>query len=258
MNVFIFLGPTLSTADARQYLEATYLPPVQQGDIIRLLDRTPHVIGIVDGLFELVPSVWHKEILLALSKGVYVYGAASMGALRAAELARFGMVGIGQIYESYVSGEIEDDDEVVVRHGDKESGFIRVSEAMVDIRDTFHQATRCGIVSAETTDLLIHLAKSLPYHERHYSTIFNIARERLGHYEGANALSAFVKSKRATLKQRDTIALLERIRSLVKSSPPPFEASYHVEYTIFLDTLIKQARTAVTTDANAGRSVAAP
>ena len=38
-------------------------------------------IGIIDGHFGNVPSVWHKEILFALSKGVEVSGAASMGAL---------------------------------------------------------------------------------------------------------------------------------------------------------------------------------
>ena len=37
------------------------------------------VIGLIDGFFENVASVWHKEILFALSEGVQVFGAASMG-----------------------------------------------------------------------------------------------------------------------------------------------------------------------------------
>jgi len=51
------------------------------------------------GYFEIVPTVWHKEILWAMDRGIHVYGGASIGALRAAELADFGMTGIGQIYE---------------------------------------------------------------------------------------------------------------------------------------------------------------
>ena len=43
-------------------------------------------IGIIDGYFERVPSVWHKEILWAMAEGIHVFGSASMGALRAAEL----------------------------------------------------------------------------------------------------------------------------------------------------------------------------
>ena len=62
------------------------------------------VIGIVDGYFEYVAPVWHKEILYALSSGCTVLGAASMGALRACECAAFGMRGIGRIFEDYREG----------------------------------------------------------------------------------------------------------------------------------------------------------
>ena len=64
------------------------------------------MIGVIDGYFEVVPTVWHKEILWAMSQGIHVYGAASIGALRAAELAEFGMNGVGQIYQQYRSGEL--------------------------------------------------------------------------------------------------------------------------------------------------------
>jgi hypothetical protein len=70
----------------------------------------------VDGYFERVPAVWHKEVLWAISQGIRVYGSASMGALRAAELSAFGMIGIGKIFEWYRDGVIERDDEVAVAH----------------------------------------------------------------------------------------------------------------------------------------------
>jgi len=60
--------------------------------------------------------VAHKEILDVLKKGVTVVGGSSMGALRAAELDAFGMVGAGRIYECYRSGRIEADDEVAVTY----------------------------------------------------------------------------------------------------------------------------------------------
>ena len=58
--------PSLSQEHAVKLLEATYLPPIQQGDLIRLLERKPQYVGIVDGYFETVPAVWHKEILFAM------------------------------------------------------------------------------------------------------------------------------------------------------------------------------------------------
>ena len=112
------------------------MPPVAQGDVYRAALSRPRAIGIIDGYFSGAPSVWHKEILWAMSEGVPVFGAASMGALRAAELHEFGMRGIGRIFEAFRDGVLEDDDEVAVVHGPAEIGYLPASEAMVNIRAT--------------------------------------------------------------------------------------------------------------------------
>jgi len=46
----------------------------------------------------------HHELLDALEEGVAVFGGASMGALRAAELWQHGMVGVGKIFRAYRDG----------------------------------------------------------------------------------------------------------------------------------------------------------
>src|SRR5215467_11177439 len=105
MTAIVFLGPTLPRAQAAQVLDATYLPPARQGDIYRAGRAfRPTVIGLVDGRFMDTGAIWHREILWALSEGIHVFGAASMGALRAAELASFGMQGVGQIFTAYRDG----------------------------------------------------------------------------------------------------------------------------------------------------------
>jgi hypothetical protein len=109
----IFLGPTLAVADARAELDAVYLPPVSAGDVYRLWRRRPQAIGIVDGYFERVPAVWHKEIMWIMERGVHVFGSAGIGALRAAELDTFGMRGVGRIYQSFKDGTSDKDDELV-------------------------------------------------------------------------------------------------------------------------------------------------
>src|SRR5690348_14464795 len=100
-QIFIFLGPTLSVTQASQILPARYFAPVRCGDILACLRLKPRVIGIIDGFFDRSASVWHKEILWALEAGVRVFGASSMGALRAAELEVFGMEGYGDIFAAY-------------------------------------------------------------------------------------------------------------------------------------------------------------
>lgn len=75
-----------------------------------------------------------KEILDLLHRGVHVWGASSMGALRAAELAPFGMRGFGRVFESYVQGEIEGDDEVAVLHAPEEMGYAVLTKSLVNVK----------------------------------------------------------------------------------------------------------------------------
>lgn len=63
--------------------------------------------------------MWHKELVFALLEGVLVIGAASMGALRAAELYRYGAFGVGQVFEMYKAGE--EDDSLVAMTYDEET-----------------------------------------------------------------------------------------------------------------------------------------
>src|SRR5437762_10719938 len=136
MSVYVFTGPTIPPEEARFELQATYLPPAAEGDVYRVSLKRPEAIGIIDGYFQSTPAVRHKEILWAMSRGIHVFGSASMGALRAAELAAFGMEGVGTIFELYRDGVLEDDDEVAVVHGSAEVEFRAASEAMVNIRHT--------------------------------------------------------------------------------------------------------------------------
>jgi len=78
-EIYVFLGPTLTEKEARAELDAVYLPPAAAGDVYRLWRRRPRAIGIVDGYFERVPAVWHKEIMWVMERGVHVFGGAGLG-----------------------------------------------------------------------------------------------------------------------------------------------------------------------------------
>lgn len=171
MAAVVFVGPTLPADEVSRCLEATILPPVRQGDVYRAVKDKPSAIGIIDGFFEGVPSVWHKEILWAMEQGIPVYGSASMGALRAAELADFGMIGVGRIFRDYLSGVLQDDDEVAVLHSPAELGFQPLSEPMVSVRATIENAEETGVITPEQAAEILHIAKALPYKERIWSRI---------------------------------------------------------------------------------------
>ena len=98
-KIAVFVGPTLAGEAAAALPFAELLPPARQGDLYRAARGGAAAIGLIDGYFDQVSSVAHKEVLAAMAGGVHVLGAASMGALRAAELCDFGMEGVGAIFD---------------------------------------------------------------------------------------------------------------------------------------------------------------
>lgn len=94
-----------------------WLPPAKQGDLLEAaMKYRPRQIVLIDGCFHQVLSTWVKEIVWALTEGIVVIGASSMGALRAADCDRHGMIGVGEIYRRYATGETEDDSEVILNY----------------------------------------------------------------------------------------------------------------------------------------------
>lgn len=219
-KIVIFLGSSLSVDRAKEILDAIYLPPAKQSDLLSAVTTyNPDIIGLIDGVFLSLPSVWHKEILFALERGVAVYGASSMGALRAAETEAFGMVGIGEIYRMYASGELMDDDEVALVHGPEETGYRPLSEPMVNVRATFRCAKDEGIIDNETCEKLIAIAKSIYFPERTFPAIFRQAATAGLLPEKIKEMENFVKEKYVDLKRQDAILLLETLRNLPESLP---------------------------------------
>jgi hypothetical protein len=225
--VVAFLGPTLAVDDARALLDAEYLPPAGHGDVLRAALRRPRVIALVDGVFERVPTVWHKEILFALSEGIHVYGAASMGALRAAELADFGMRGVGEVYRAYADGALEDDDEVAVAHADAGYGFRPVSDAMVDVRATLEAAVAEGTVSGETADELVRRIKSTFYARR----LLVAALDRTD--EEHERLRGWLRGGRVHRKRDDALAMLRAVRDALAAGLEPFRPTWTLQQSYF-------------------------
>jgi hypothetical protein len=221
MSIFVFVGPTLGVEEARTILDATYLPPASQGDVFRLVaTHDARIVGIIDGHFQEVPSVWHKELLWAMSQGIHVLGAASMGALRAAELAAFGMVGEGRIFEAYRTGVLEpydapfeDDDEVAVVYAPAELGFGPLSDALVDIRCTLDLASREKVISVALRDRLAGLGKSCFYTERNYEALLDLAFRDGWPAPELKRLRDWLPRGRISQKMEDARAMLARIQT---------------------------------------------
>jgi hypothetical protein len=240
MTSFVFVGPTLPAAEVAGTGDVVCLPPVAQGDLYRAARRRPRAIGIIDGYFSGAPSVWHKEILWAISQGVPVFGSASMGALRAAELHRFGMRGVGRIFEAFRDGALEDDDEVAIVHGPAELGYLQASEAMVNIRETLARAEVEGVLAAPSRRALEALGKSLFFTQRSWEALLQGAA-KLGVAESElAALSDFLPLGRVDQKRADALEMLAAMRGPtddLESERPKF----NFEWTYFWDEFVRSS-----------------
>ena len=115
----IFIGPTRLDTQVREAFDV--YGPASLGSVFRATKRGYKKIILIDGHFGNVPSVWHKEILYAISEGVrQMCRALPASALCVQqELFRFGMKGFGIIFRLYRRGILTDDDEVCVLHSVK-------------------------------------------------------------------------------------------------------------------------------------------
>ena len=231
MTVYIFTGPTLSAEDGAAELDAIFLPPAAQGDVYRASLDSPRVIGIIDGYFERIPSVWHKEILWAMSQGIHVFGASSMGALRAAELEPFGMEGVGVVFEAFKSGELEDDDEVAVAHAAGDAGYKVMSEAMVNIRATHRAAAAAGVITDDIRADLDQIAKEHFYADRSYPTILRRAVDRGLLASKLDALRTWLPRGKVNQKRLDALELLRVLRDRLAAGLEPKRTAFVFEYT---------------------------
>ncbi len=240
MTTTVFLGPSLPLDRAREILpDGDFRPPARQGDIYSVVvNERPDAIGIIDGVFLDVLSTWHKEILFALSEGIAVYGAASMGALRAAECARYGMIGVGRIYQWYASGELERDDEVAVSHSTAEFGYRPLSEPLVTIRATLAAAEQRGLLTTGESAAMIDAAAALHFPQRSWQSVLAASGVAPA---TATRIQHFVRTSRVDQKALDARELLTVLanRGDAPVTPPP---EWDFEHTHYLSALAQRDR----------------
>lgn len=267
MGTHVFLGPSLPVAQARRlHPQMVFHPPAVLGDLHRLADD-PAVscLVLIDGGFLGTPAVWHKEIAFALSRGIQVFGASSMGALRAAEMHTLGMQGVGAVFERYRDGHCEDDDEVAVLHAPAELDHACCSIAMISLRHALAEAVGAGWLAAVEADGLAAAMKRLHFSERTWerlAVLLRALRAPQAHDAGqatagparadAAALLAFLAAPERDLKRLDALAVLQHAARVAgtggRRPAGPFE-----ETCFWRDFIEEQAaaRTAAIVDAEA-------
>lgn len=217
VKIIIYAGLSIPFDEAREILDSSddieviYKRPIQRGDLNLALKEHPHIIGIIDGVFHQNSAVGHKEILNVMNSGVKVFGASSMGALRASELDSLGMTGIGYVYNQYTSGEVESDDDVAVML-DSET-LQALSEPLINMKYVFENAASENIITEKEKDDLLITAKKTYYPKRNYAQ--TLSESNLDN-EKKDRLINFIRESK-DIKKEDAKDLLRYIKNLVTS-----------------------------------------
>jgi hypothetical protein len=255
-RLLVHVGPTLQPDEIRRIApEAEIQPPVEGGMLGQAKPRAGDVIVLIDGYYRDRPAVRHKEILHVMDQGVTVVGAASMGALRAAELADHGMVGVGQIFQMYRNGEICGDDEVAIKHRTAEQGYRPDSIALVNLRFGAGRGVEADAVSPHTAAVVLAAAKEMVFDDRTWPHIGAAVAGQLPAAGLAElpALREYCSGRPGDLKAQDAVLAVERGRQLAGRHPdgrrspaasrapdapqPPWRTSYLREWVNYWDSV---------------------
>ncbi|MET8676069.1 TfuA-like protein [Streptomyces sp. NPDC004647] len=231
--IHVFVGPTLPRSEPQLAAPGVWVwPPAGHGDLFETAIRGGDTVVLIDGVYHQAPALRHKEILAAMGRGVQVIGAASIGALRAAELAPFGMLGVGTIYTAYARGEIDGDDEVAV--GQTPDGeWDALTWPMVNLRHVLELARSAGVLDGERAAGLLVALRAVYYPQRTTAAVRAVCR-RQGETEFAGWLAERREQDRhfGDLKRADALAAVHvaldgRAPQVDAQTPPAvWETSY--------------------------------
>src|SRR6195256_1964721 len=176
MKTIVFSGPSIAEAEVHRLAACTHARPIKRGDLAAVDDYD--VFVIFAGEFGQNMSVSPKEILAVLDRGKTVIGAASMGALRASELDRSGMIGVGWVYDYFRRSAVRRDADVALVYSPFD--FKPFTVPMVDLEYWMEQASAAGLIRNRERAVLLKVARNIFFAERTLDRLLDTLRRAIG------------------------------------------------------------------------------
>ena len=176
----LFAGPSLtpSAKEQAEILDIDIQPPIQRGDLPRLLDSGfCGTIVIADGLFYRKIPVGHIEIREAINAGCTVYGLSSMGAIRAYEMRNLGMIGFGKVYEYFFKLDDFQDDEMALLHAPVPP-YLALSEPLVHFRYCLDILLNEKLISSTQKAAILKILKNMYFGKRTLKQFLNLLSQQ--------------------------------------------------------------------------------
>lgn len=217
MKITVFVGPSLPLQQRVRLPQERFdlRPPAARGELAALNEtKLPgtSIVALIDGLMvgAYGPSIDETRILV--ESGHIVFGASSLGALRAAELCSHGMLGVGWVYKQFVSGALHcDSDLLAALYGDRSGNPLTVPQ--VNIIYGLRELVRGGELSLRHAELLEGKLRRLTYQER----TSNAIRDIVASCGLSDQIHSYLLSDQANVKMKDALQCLLLISRFLRS-----------------------------------------
>lgn len=162
----VFAGPSIQGLPFNRLERIDLRPPVRRGDLELLLQekKISGTVIIIDGIYGANMAVTPTECRWLLNHNWKLVGGCSMGALRASELWKQGMIGLGNIYNMFRFGYLKSDADVAVAY---DQNYNEVTMSMVHIRSILSTLEKMNLISSIQSRKLLRKAATIPWFERH-------------------------------------------------------------------------------------------
>lgn len=182
-------------------------PPVKRGDIKSLIaNGFQGVLIIADGLFLQDIPVGHREIMQALQNDCQVYGLSAIGAIRAYEIEKFGMIGFGEVFHHFKNENDFQDDEVLYLYENVGGNYQSKSEPLVHFRACLKDFIAKGQLPELVGETILTQLKACWFRERTFSLFTNLLHQ---YSEGVITLTS-VDFEKYQIQKTDLESFLEK------------------------------------------------
>jgi hypothetical protein len=190
-------------------LAIQFRPPARAGDLLRCVALDPAAILLIDTIATRGPQPSYEEVRSVARSGIPFFGAGRMGAFWAADLADYGMRGLGVVHDLIRAGRLQDYHEVCVPPPGNGGGL-----ALVEIRLLLDEAVESGALNPGEAPGIIETIASLPVPERTTRAIEGVVAAHVDQ-SCAEELNALLSSRSSGQCGIDAASALEAVCALI-------------------------------------------
>jgi hypothetical protein len=204
----VFVGPSLA-APRPSVPGLAYAPPAVRGDLLAALDRGHRCIGLIDGELIQRLAVTPAEVREAARRGARLWGASSLGAIRACECPG-AIQGVGRVYELFRNETLRAEDEVVGTFDPETNRTL--SYPLVTVRESLAWAVRESLLSEAQSAEVLQSVRRLSFDRRQSTAVAAAVMENTSSRHAASAVLNCLRRGLMDPKRADALELIEIMR----------------------------------------------